>query len=429
MSSSKELQTQTQSTPTTILDEVDEVENPDHFSDINANIVIIVLAIVAFIPSFLDADFYDPIGRFIISIILGCSYGLMATYGTLWHERHLTWWSGTTYFVIQISTVLILTFMNANVNDNFWLLLLPLTGQAFSIGMWRGSISVSIIMLLLYSGALAYINSIEVGSQFFHILTDIVLNIGSAMLFVMFFTFIAVREGQTRRKMSILATDLKEANFRLADYAAQIEELATTRERNRLAREIHDNLGHYLTVVNVQIEAARAVLEKDPAKSEDALIKAQRLTQEGLQSVRQSVNALRESPLGERPLTTAISDLIEETRTTGVSVSLIVNGNERPLSPQLALTLYRVVQEGLTNIRKHAQATAVSVEIDYTLSNQIYLSLKDNGSGSDDPSGGFGLIGLRERIKLLGGDIQFQTAPQQGFSIHVTLPVEKKDTE
>ncbi|MEM7334626.1 MAG: sensor histidine kinase [Chloroflexota bacterium] len=426
MNGSKELQTQPKASPTTT---VDVPYNSERFSDLNANIVIIVLTIVAFVPAFLDADFYDPLGRFIVSIILGCGYGLMATYGTSWHEDRLTWWSAATYFVVQTGITFTLLYINDGVSNNFWLLLLPLTGQAFSVGLWKGSIAISVVNILLFSGLLTVLNFDEFAPNFFRILADIGLNVGSAMLFVMFFTFIALREGLTRREMSRLASDLKIANHRLAEYAGQVEELATTRERNRLAREIHDNLGHYLTVVNVQIEAARAVLETDPYKSEDALAKAQRLTQEGLQSVRQSVSALRESPLGERPLTAAISDLIEETRTTGVQVSLTVNGKERPLSPKVSLTLYRIVQEGLTNIRKHAQATTVSIQIDYTDLHRIDLSLTDDGIGSDNPSGGFGLVGLRERIQLLGGHITFDTAPQQGFIIKVTLPFEEKEVE
>ncbi len=424
MSSGKELQKRNDNISIHLLEESDY---NDRFSDLNANIVIIVLSIVAFIPAFLDSDFYDPIGRFIFSIVLGCSYGLMATYGTMWHERQSTWWSGTIYFVIQIATVMTLTFMNGNVNDNFWMLLLPLSGQAFSVGMWRGSISVSVIMLLIYSGILTFMNLDNLTPQFWRSIMSAVLGISSAMLFVMFFTYIAVREGQTRREMSILASDLKNANHRLAEYAAQVEELATTRERNRLAREIHDNLGHYLTVVNVQIEAARTMLEKDPSKSEDALSKAQRLTQEGLQSVRQSVSALRESPLGERPLSVAISDLMEETRTTGIQVSLTINGLEQPLSPKIALTLYRVVQEGLTNVRKHAQATAVAIQLDYTQPKNVSLSITDDGIGSEDPTGGFGLLGLRERIQLLEGSIQFQTESKNGFSILVTLPLDHEE--
>src|SRR5690606_16330885 len=119
-----------------------------------------------------------------------------------------------------------------------------------------------------------------------------------------------------------LAAELAEANRKLGDFAVQAEELATIQERNRLAREIHDNLGHYLTVVNVQINAARAILDIDKARADTALDKAARLTQDGLAAVRQSVSSLRESPLGRHTLSEAVADLAAQTQAAGIIAEL-----------------------------------------------------------------------------------------------------------
>lgn len=419
-----ETQLQKQSAPPPITPE--EIASRNRFTEFNINLVVIVLTVVAFLPSFLDRDFYDPIGRFILMIVLGSGYGLMATLGTMWHERHQTWWSGTLYFTIQIGIVMSLLLMSGNISENFWMLMLPLSGQGFSFGRWRGAIAISIIQLLLYGAVILFLNRGGLDADLFRNIFFVMISIGSAMFFVMLFTFIAVREGETRQEVSILASDLREANRRLAEYAAQAEELATTRERNRLAREIHDNLGHYLTVVNVQIEAARTIMAQDPERAEDALTKAQRLTQEGLQSVRQSVSTLRESPLDDRLLSEAIALLLKEIKTAGVDVSLTVTGEERPLPPKYSLTLYRAVQEGLTNIRKYAKATAVFISLEYATPHQILLSINDNGIGSADPTGGFGLLGLRERVQLLDGSLDISTQPDEGFTISISLPLPRQ---
>jgi signal transduction histidine kinase len=201
----------------------------------------------------------------------------------------------------------------------------------------------------------------------------------------------------------------------------QIEDLATVKERNRLAREIHDGLGHYLTVVNVQIEAARAVLESDRPRALDALHKAQSLAQEGLAEVRRSVAALRASPVKNRPLPETVKMLVDEGRAAGLAVKLVIEGEPRLLSAPAELTLYRAAQEGLTNVRKHSSATSAEVLLDYQ-NEGVRLVVHDDGGGTDDPSGGFGLLGVRERVYLLGGSVDVRTALGQGFTLEVEVP-------
>jgi signal transduction histidine kinase len=247
--------------------------------------------------------------------------------------------------------------------------------------------------------------------------------ITTAIFFVIMFTQLRLNEQSARIKAEELAQQLEIANHQLAEYASQAEELAATQERNRLAREIHDNLGHYLTIVNVQIEAAKVTCETDPSRALEALNKAQELARKGLSSVRESVAALRVSPVENRPLEDAIGELIEESRISGITTEFKMMGERRPVEPKSALALYRVVQEGLTNIRKHASASRVDVELDFTQEDSIRLTLRDDGVGAADTSGGFGLIGLRERVHLLGGEFCVDTAPGKGFILEVTVPV------
>ena len=223
-----------------------------------------------------------------------------------------------------------------------------------------------------------------------------------------------LNEQQARERAEQLTAELEEANVQLAAYATQAEELAMTQERNRLAREIHDNLGHYLTIVNVQIEAARVVMESDPDRALDAMNKAQELTQKGLARVRESVAALRESPVSNRPLGEAIASLVKEAQSSGIVTEFKVTGEPLTLEHKVALALYRAAQEGLTNVRKHARASRVDVLLDYQ-PDQVRLEVRDNGVGAAETAGGFGLLGIRERMQLLGGRAGDQYRCREGI--------------
>jgi signal transduction histidine kinase len=244
----------------------------------------------------------------------------------------------------------------------------------------------------------------------------------AGIIFVVVFTYIAVSEREGRAEVERLATELAEANRKLHAYAMQVEELATTKERNRLAREIHDSLGHYLTVINVQIEAARAVMNTDHANALACLGKAQSLTQEGLTEVRRSVAALHASPTENRSLTESVSALATECRAAGITTELVIAGTERPLGPQAELTLYRAAQEGLTNVRKHAQASRATVTLDYRATGAARIVIEDDGVGSGETGGGFGLLGVRQRAQLLGGEVRIESEAGQGFRLEVELP-------
>jgi signal transduction histidine kinase len=237
----------------------------------------------------------------------------------------------------------------------------------------------------------------------------------SAIVFVAVFTQVAVDERNARG-------ELVAVNQKLREYAAQIEELAVVQERNRLAREIHDGLGHYLTAINIQLKAAQAMNAQDPKLANEALNNAQTLTQEALTDVRRSISALRADPSTSRPLAETLSRLLAEIRTTGVRAELEVEGPPQPLAPQIEFTLYRAVQEALTNVRKHAHASRVDLRLIYS-EHAVQVTLSDNGVGSDEPSGGFGLLGLQERVQLVGGTLHLTTARGEGFKIEVSIPI------
>jgi signal transduction histidine kinase len=246
------------------------------------------------------------------------------------------------------------------------------------------------------------------------------------IFFVAVFAQMRLNEQQAREQAEQLMVELGEANVQLAAYATQAEELAMTQERNRLAREIHDNLGHYLTIVNVQIEAAKVVMDSDPNRALDALNKAQELAQKGLTRVRDSVAALRESPVSNRPLGEAIAVLVQEAQSSGIVTEFQVAGEPLALEHKVALALYRAAQEGLTNVRRHARASRVDVLLDFQPS-KVRLEVKDNGVGAVETSGGFGLLGIRERMQLLGGRVEISTGVGKGFCLTASVPMSYAD--
>ncbi len=234
--------------------------------------------------------------------------------------------------------------------------------------------------------------------------------IGFAVAFGLVFLFLqllvdailAERKGQER---------LADANIRLRQYAMKIEELATVQERNRIARDIHDSLGHSLTVFNIHIGAALRLLHTDPPEAEALLLEVKQLGGQALQEVRQSVAILRADPLQGRSLQAAISNLVEEFQKTTNIFPTFTYEIVEPLELELNFTIYRLVQESLTNIYKHAAATAVDISIVQT-DTEIQVIVRDNGSGFDlhhNPSG-FGLQGMQERTLALGGMLNIQTA-------------------
>jgi signal transduction histidine kinase len=150
--------------------------------------------------------------------------------------------------------------------------------------------------------------------------------------------------------------------------------------------------------------------------------KAQELTQKGLARVRQSVAALRESPVSNRSLSEAIASLVEKAQSTGIVTEFQVAGEPQTLEHKIALALYRAAQEGLTNVQRHASASRVDVLLDYQPA-EVRLQVQDNGVGAAETDGGFGLLGIRERMQLLGGGLEIHTGVGHGFCLTASVPV------
>ncbi len=383
----------------------------------NLNLAFVFTVLAAFVPTVLVSQARLTTGALLSLTGLGLAYILMGLYGAPWFFSRGSQASHLAYFALQLALVG-LTMGVSPTMGALWLMPLPLVSQAV-MGlprrwMWTVCALVLMVFLLPLGPQIGWLAAASGSVTFL-----------AAIIFVVVFSQVYVSEQRARAEVERLAAQLQQANRQLRDYALQVEELATMRERNRLAREIHDSLGHYLTVVNVQLEAARAVFAREPAKALEALRKAQALTREGLAEVRRSVAALRASPIENRDLAQALEPLLEECRTAGLVADLKVKGEVEALDPRAAHALYRAAQEALTNVRKHSRATRVQVTLDFQRPDRVCLTVADNGVGLqpqalDGP--GFGLLGLRERVGQLGGNLEFRRNEPQGLALQVSLP-------
>jgi signal transduction histidine kinase len=229
-----------------------------------------------------------------------------------------------------------------------------------------------------------------------------------------------------KQRAESLFADLERAHSALQRYAEQARELAISEERNRVAREIHDSLGHYLVVVNVQLEAAGKLLDRDPEKAREAVTRAKSAASETLSEVRRSVRALKPSAMEKRTGLGALAALVREFKDSGILVSFEVVGKARDLSPEADLLLYRALEEGLTNALKYSGGSRVEAKLTFEPS-RVRLTVADDGRGPSgkyqEPGGtGFGIQGLEERASALGGSVSASAADGGGFVLEVELP-------
>ena len=218
-------------------------------------------------------------------------------------------------------------------------------------------------------------------------------------------------------------TRLKSANEELKRSAAQVKQLATAQERSRIAREIHDSLGHSLTALNIQLEGAIKLSQRDPQKAHTLLVESKRLGSVALKDVRQSVTALRDDAPPQESLYDQLNALVETLKaSTGITPNINIQ-LLKPLSEAANIMLYRIAQEGITNIVKHANATAVELSLMADESG-FRLLLRDNGRGFDltQTSTGFGLQGMRERAQTIGGQLTLNSRPGEGCELRLTIP-------
>jgi signal transduction histidine kinase len=192
-------------------------------------------------------------------------------------------------------------------------------------------------------------------------------------------------------------------------------------ERLRIARDLHDVLGHTIVGVSVQASVAVDVIDEDPGEAKAALGAIREQSAEALAELRAAVGLLRaDAPRAPVPGLAALEGLVAVTRGAGVDIDVAVEGDARPLPRAVELTAYRIVQESLTNVIRHARASTARVAVRYAR-DALEIEVTDDGRGADAPAG-HGLTGMRERAAAVGGTFVAGRAPGGGFRVHTHLP-------
>jgi signal transduction histidine kinase len=202
---------------------------------------------------------------------------------------------------------------------------------------------------------------------------------------------------------------------------------AVAEERARIARELHDVVGHSVSVMTVQASGVRRLLREDQEREREALLIVERTGREALAEMRRMVGVLRrpeEAPaLAPQPSLEHLDRLVEQAREAGLPVDLRVEGDAVELPAGVDLTAYRLVQEGLTNALKHARATRAEVVVNYS-NGSIEVTVSDDGRGvGQSAGGGHGLVGMRERVSVYGGELDAGPQPGGGYRLSAKLPV------
>jgi signal transduction histidine kinase len=215
---------------------------------------------------------------------------------------------------------------------------------------------------------------------------------------------------------------------RIADDRARAARDAVAAERARIARELHDVVAHAMSVMVVQAGAARTALEREPAVAEEALRRIEETGRVGLGEMRRLIGLLRpEDPadLAPQPDLARLDELLETMRHAGLQVEAVVEGSPRELPQGVGLTAYRLVQEALTNVLKHAGESHARVLLRFD-EDALEVEVFDDGLGplrDGTTLGGHGLIGMRERVELFGGSLETGPRPGGGFEVRARLPV------
>jgi signal transduction histidine kinase len=228
-------------------------------------------------------------------------------------------------------------------------------------------------------------------------------------------------------RKSVEADEARERAIRAEHEREERARAAVAEERARIARELHDVVGHSVSVMTVQASGVRRLLRPDQEREREALLVVERTGREALAEMRRMVGVLRrpeEAPaLAPQPSLDHLSRLVEQAREAGLPVDLRIEGEAAQLPAGVDLTAYRLVQEGLTNVVKHAQATRAEVLVNYG-DDYLEVTVNDNGQGvGNGDGGGHGLVGMRERVSVYGGEIDAGPQPGGGYRLHAKLPL------
>lgn len=276
-----------------------------------------------------------------------------------------------------------------------------------------------IILVIVRSSSMEEITSIEY-------LKNNLLDILMSLLGISFYTiclFAYKALSKEKRKVEKLNKELQESNNKLKDQAEKIEELTITKERNRIAGDIHDNIGHNLVALNMNLDVAANIIDKNEDKARELIKKAQSLTKESLDDLRKVVYALKEDV--HEAISSSINNMIINIE-MAEKIKIITNIDEKTdeIQDDYRNIIISSVKEAITNSIKHGRAEKISLDI-HIDDEAAHIIIKDNGKGCNSFVKGNGLYGIEKRIVAQGGIVEFNSKENSGFEIRIALPYKK----
>jgi signal transduction histidine kinase len=334
------------------------------------------------------------------------------------------------YWVFCIATNLLVLAIIAMVparSEVYFLLFLQWAQYATFFGVWPAGFLAALVNIFLVFGFMLFLglslnDLVQVAPEFF---------MGMALSLV--FVFMIDRSSRETQRVEGLLKELEAANNELKTAQQKEKDLAVAEERIRLARDIHDGLGHHLTVLSIQLQAAEKLINRDAQAAGEAVRLCRAEAQAALDEVRQSVGMLRhesQSHENSPPFPELLAGVVANfERSTGLSSDFKQNGAPQELPFAIQQTLFRALQEGLTNVQKHGSGvTRVHIALEYT-PGEVCLALNDNGQSSREAAtstpAGYGLAGLRERAVRLGGVFQSGFTANGGFEVEMRIPLKE----
>jgi signal transduction histidine kinase len=308
----------------------------------------------------------------------------------------------------------------------------------YSVGAWERNRTIArwsrIAVIVVMFGLIAYNLVKAVGTSPNYpdargLMSPILASVLYGILFNMLFFFGAYLFGNTAYLAARREAELKQRAEELRLSQEQNTRGAIVAERVRIARDLHDVVAHHVSVMGVQAGAARRVLDKDPALAREALQTVEQTARVAIGELRGLLGVLRsedsDTPETQPPGLDRVAELVSSAETAGIQVEYGVYGEPWPVPEAIAVSAYRVVQESLTNVVKHAGARTASVRMRY-LTHALEVEVTDDGRGGVKTANGFGLLGMRERVAVHSGELEAGPRRDGGYRVRVSFPKEPR---
>lgn len=357
---------------------------------INIRLVILITTIILiFICNIIQYIFFKEQKHYILIYLLKILFVFLLEY----NSRYVTNYAFHVYYsIFLVDLAIFLTLKNY---------------------IWMG-------LVLTFVSIIKYINKLSLESNF-SVFSEVIFFALINLLIYVVLGFVKYSISE-KKKVEELYSELRVANEALIDHNKNIEKLTLMQERTRVARDLHDSIGHKITGLIIQLEMTQHYYSIDINKSKELLDNAKLIARESLSELRHVVNAFKED-INNNEVEISINQLIDKfSKNVNIKTHLIIQGEKRRIRPEVKFLIFRFVQECLTNCAKHSQCTKIIVLINYN-DTGIKVSVSDNGKVDWEINEGNGIVGIRERVENIKGSLIYSTT--DGFEITIFIPWEE----